>query len=52
MKARGYAAENVLAGSGFDEGMLSDPLFLIDIEQYKTVVSNMISLTGDQGASD
>lgn len=48
MKSRGYQAERVLAGSGLDEEVLSNPDFLMDIGQAKQVVANMIALTGDQ----
>ena len=49
MEAKGHAASAVLAGSGVKQKMLADPDFLMDIDQSKTVVSNMIALTGDQG---
>lgn len=49
MKAKGYSAEATLTGSGVEEAMLQDAEFLIDIQQARTIVSNMIALTGDQG---
>jgi AraC-like DNA-binding protein len=49
MKARGHAAEDVLAGSGIRPEMLSDAGFLMDIDQSRRVVANMMALTGDQG---
>jgi AraC-like DNA-binding protein len=49
MKAKGHTAEAVLAGSGVDQGRLADKDFLMEIDQSKVVVSNMITLTGDQG---
>lgn len=49
MKAKGHAAEAVLAGSGIAEAMIEAPGFLVDIEQSKAIVANMIALSGDQG---
>lgn len=49
MKAKGHSAETVLAGSGITESMLATPNFLTDFDQSRTVVANMIALTGDHG---
>ncbi len=49
MQAKGFAAEEVLRGSGIQADRLSDPAYLLDLQQCETVVSNMIRLTGDQG---
>ena len=49
MKAKGHTAEDVLVGSGITEGMIEAPGFLVDIEQSKTIVANMIALSDDQG---
>jgi AraC-like DNA-binding protein len=49
MKAKGHAAEAVLAGSGITAAMIEAPGFLIDIDQSKAIVANMITLSDDQG---
>ncbi|MFA5938960.1 MAG: AraC family transcriptional regulator [Sinimarinibacterium sp.] len=49
MQAKGFSAEAVLKGSGIDPDSLNDQKCLVDFRQSQTVVSNMISLTGDQG---
>ena len=49
MKAKGHAADAVLAGSGVNQEMLASTDFLMDINQSKAIVANMIALTGDQG---
>lgn len=49
MQSRGFAAEQVLEGSGLDGQQLADPNCLVNLSQCKTVVANMIRLTGDQG---
>ena len=49
MKAKGHSADAVLKGSGVDAEMLADPGFLMDINQSKAVVANMIALSRDQG---
>ncbi len=49
MKKKGFSAELVLAGSGVTEEMLATRNLLIDIDQSRTVVRNMIELTSDHG---
>lgn len=48
MKERGFPADLVLADSGLCEAALFDPDFLMDIDQAKQVVANMIALADDQ----
>lgn len=49
MKEKGHDPDAVLAGSGVTQDKLAKRDFLMDIEQARVVVSNMIALTGDQG---
>lgn len=49
MRARGYSDELVLAGTGIDPGRLSDPAYLVEVEQCHAVVANMVQLTGNVG---
>lgn len=49
MKAKGYSPDDVLSGTRIAHTALSSPDFLMDIDQAKTIVANMIALTGDQG---
>lgn len=49
MQARGCAAAQVLAGTGIEESRLSDPSYLIDPHQCRSVITNMIRLSGDPG---
>lgn len=49
MHAKGHEPAAVLAGSGVTLDRLSDADFLIDVPQAKTIVANMITLSGDQG---
>lgn len=49
LQDRGIEADRVLEGSGLDVQRLADPDCLVDLPQCKTVVANMIRLTGDQG---
>ncbi len=47
MQARGFTAEQVLAGADMDEVQLTDPACLISLEQFDIVASNVLALTGD-----
>lgn len=49
MEARGFAPEQVLAGSGIDTADIADPACLIDLDQYDTIAANVIALCGDPG---
>jgi AraC-like DNA-binding protein len=49
MQQVGYGSEAVLAGSGILAEDIATPTLLIDFAQYRTVVANMIALTGNQG---
>ncbi|WP_428312971.1 AraC family transcriptional regulator [Hydrocarboniphaga sp.] len=49
MQAKGFAAEQVLGGTGIDPMRLQDPAYLIDARQCRTVIGNMIRLSGDPG---
>lgn len=48
MRARGFTAAQVLAGSGIREKQLSDPATFLDLEQCHKVISNLIELTGNR----
>ncbi|MDB5968344.1 MAG: AraC family transcriptional regulator [Hydrocarboniphaga sp.] len=49
MQAKGFAADQVLAGTGIDSRRLQDPNYLIDARQCRKVIGNMIELSGDPG---
>lgn len=49
MQARGFSPQEIVSGADIDCSRLDDPAYLLDAESCKTVVSNMIRLTGDQG---
>lgn len=49
MQTRGFAAEQVLAGSGIKASELADPTCLIDLDQFDTVAANVVALSGDPG---
>ena len=49
MKLRGYETQTVLAGSGIDWRRLEEPSFLVSPDQYRSVVSNILRLTGNHG---
>lgn len=49
MQSRGVDPMRVLAGTGVDALRLSDPAYLVNLQQCRSVVSNVIHLTGDQG---
>lgn len=49
MLARGYPAGAVLKGSGLTQEQLDDPSCLMDLNQFKVIVSNVLRLTGDLG---
>ena len=46
LKDEGLATKEVLAGTGIQPKALSDPNYLIDIEQLEAVVTNLIRITG------
>lgn len=48
MASKGFAAADVLEGSGIDAERLSDPGYLLHLRQCEHVVANMIRLTGNQ----
>jgi len=49
MRRRGVSPDVVLDKSGVDYGLLSDPAYVVDRSQYRTVASNLLTLTGDTG---
>lgn len=49
MRQRGISARQLLAGTQIDAKKLADIQYCIPREQYETVLSNMIKLTGDAG---
>ena len=48
-RERGIADADVLAGSGVDAQRLQDPTYVIDPVQCRTVIANLLRLTGDPG---
>jgi AraC-like DNA-binding protein len=49
MRALGYRADDVLAGTQIDARMLDDPDYLISHEDHHAFVANIVRLTGDSG---
>lgn len=49
MRAKGFAAEDVLKGSGIDASRIDDENYLIEMVSLHRVVESMIRLTGDNG---
>jgi AraC-like DNA-binding protein len=49
MESMGYLPVAVLEGTGIGADKLAEPGYVIEIRQCKTVVANMIRLTGNQG---
>ena len=49
MQARGFAAAEVLGGSGIDLTRLSDPDYLVHAEQCHVIAANLIRLSGNPG---
>lgn len=49
MRAKGYAAKDVLEGSGIDAARIDDENYLIELAALHRVVDNMIRLHGDSG---
>ena len=49
MQSRGFAPEHVLARSGIDVLRLSDPSYLVELDQHQVVIANMLRLTGQSG---
>lgn len=48
MAARGHEPSAVLEGSNIDVAQLASPSYLVEFEQYQTVVRNLIRITGNQ----
>jgi AraC-like DNA-binding protein len=51
MRKRGLPVDAVLHESGVDGRRLSDPAHVIERSQYRTVVSNVLNITGDNGVA-
>lgn len=49
MQLHGFDAQTVLTGSGIESGRLDEPSYLIGLEQYRSVIGNILRLTGNQG---
>lgn len=49
MQQRGFAAPEVLAGTGIAAAQLSDPGYRVDPKQSQRVILNMLDLSGDGG---
>jgi AraC-like DNA-binding protein len=47
MQARGFAAADVLAGTGIDVGRIADKGYVIEAQQRQAMIANMIRLTGN-----
>jgi AraC-like DNA-binding protein len=47
MRARGFAADEVLFGTRISVERLQDTSYLVDLDQCQAVVANMVRLTGD-----
>lgn len=49
MQLHGHAAGAVLAGSGIEVSALMESATLVSLDQYRSVVANMLTLTGNGG---
>jgi AraC-like DNA-binding protein len=49
MQARGFTPEQVLAGAEVSAAELADPACLIGLDQFDTIASNVLALSGDPG---
>jgi AraC-like DNA-binding protein len=49
MEQQGIDAKQLLAGTQIDAQLVSRPDYLISLDQYHSVVANMMRLTGDNG---
>jgi AraC-like DNA-binding protein len=49
MRLHEITATRLLAGTQIDPKRVSDPKYLISLEQYQAVIANMIKLTGNPG---
>jgi AraC-like DNA-binding protein len=47
LQPQGIQPEALLSGTGIALNHLSDPRYLVDIDQYQLVIANMIGLTGN-----